>query len=287
MKLKIATACIHSLPGDVAGNLKKIDHAAEKAAANDCRYMLTPEMSASGYGNYIEVLRTAENTAEGRIYAGLCAIAARHKIALSAGFAEKDGEKVYISHYTVFPDGKYFVTRKHRVTPSEAPFSPCVPLRSDSQDPIGSVPEGKEKFTVIDLYGIPSVIVICADWGIKNLFGKLQCLGVKLVLLPTGAGGKAEERYTLGDLKNRKNTSLREKYLYDLQRIVPDHTVLDCIDYGMAFACCNLTGYDGRRYYHCGSSKIIDADGQLLSCEPECLIIGKERETLGIAELAF
>lgn len=287
MKLKIATACIHSMPGDLVGNLKKIDRMAQTASANGCRYMLTPEMSASGYGNYIEVFRTAERAGGGMVYAGLCAVAARHAIAVSAGFAEKEEDRTYISHYTVFPDGRFTVTRKHRVTPSEVPFAPAVPLRYDGKEPIGQVPEGKEKFTLIDLYGIPAVIVICADWGIRNLIPKLHKLGAKLVLLPTGAGGRPEERYELADLQDKKNRALREKYLSDLRRTAPDGTVLNCIDHNMAFACCNLTGYDGKRYYHCGSSKIIGADGQLLSCEPEYLILGRVRETIGMAELEF
>lgn len=287
LKLKIATACTYSLPGDVVGNLKKIGKMAAAAAEGGCRYILTPELSACGYGNYGEVLRSAECAGDGVIYAGLCTIAARYGIAVSAGFAEKEGDKTYISHYTVFPDGSFRVSRKHRVTPNESSFSPSVPLRYDGTEPIGQVPEGKEKFTLIDLFGVPAVIVICADWGIKNLMRKLYRLGAKLVLLPTGAGGKLEERYTLADLKNKNNAALRERYLADLRKVAPDRIVLDCIDYGMAFACCNLTGFDGRKHYHCGSSKIIGADGQLLSCQPESLFVGKERETLGMAELEF
>lgn len=285
--LKMAIASVPSLPGDVEGNLNKIEQAAREAARVGCEFLLTPEMSASGYGSYPEVLKTAECAGDGPIYRGLAKIASAYGMAVAAGFAELDGDRRLISHYCVFPDGRFNVTRKHRVTPAEFPLSPAVRLYYDDTEEIGHVYEGEEKFNVFTVKGIPCAIVICADWGIKNLLDKLQRLGVRLVMLVTGAGGTKDDRYSLEALRDPKNTVLREKYLKEMGHCAPDGMLFECMDRNMAFACCNLIGDDGKKYCHGGSGKIVNCDGELLYTMPGIPVIEKMRTTCGFAELKF
>ena len=67
--------------------------------------LLTPEMSASGYGGYPEVLATAEVAGHGPIYTALAEMARREELVILAGFVELDGEHRYLAHYAVWPDG--------------------------------------------------------------------------------------------------------------------------------------------------------------------------------------
>ena len=285
--LKLAIASVHALPGDVEGNLKKIGRAAQEAARCGCEFLLTPEMSASGYGPYEEVLKSAEEPGKGPIFRGLRRIAAECGIVVAAGFSEQDGEKKLISHYCVFPDGRFNVTRKHRVTPAEFPLSPAVRLYYDDTEEIGHVYEGEERFNVFTVKGIPCAIVICADWGISGLWDKLQRLGVRLVMLVTGAGGGREERYSLAALRDPSEKELRGKYLREMGHCAPDGVLFECMDRNMAFACCNLVGYDGKKYYHGGSGKIVNCDGELLYTLPGIPVIEKMRTVFGFAELTF
>lgn len=283
--LKIAVASVCSLPGDVEGNLKKIGDIARSAAQSGCEFLLTPEMSASGYGGYPEVLATAEEAGKGPIFSGLKKIAEESGLTVAAGFAEKEGEKNYIAHYCVFPDGNFCVTRKHRVTPAEFPLTPAVRLYYDETEEIGHVYEGEERFTLFTVKGIPCAIVICADWGIKDILGKLQRRGVRFVMLVTGAGGKREDRYSLAELRDKNNAELRKRYLAEMQHCNPDGMLFECLDRNMAFACCNLVGFDGKKYYHGGSGKIVGSNGELLFSLPGIPVIENMRSVFGFAQV--
>ncbi len=167
IRLAIGSTC--SRPGDLAGNLAQIDRFGAQAALHGCSLLLTPEMSATGYGSYPEVLALAEPAGKGRVYEGLAKIAARHRLAVCAGFVEHAGARRHLAHYAVRPDGGFVVQRKHRVTPAEAPLDPSVELFYDGTEDIGHVHPGGERFTVFPVAGAACAIVICADLGVRGL----------------------------------------------------------------------------------------------------------------------
>ena len=74
--LHLAIASTTSKPGAVADNLRQIAGLAERAGHDGVDLLLTPELSASGYGPYPEVLATAEPAGNGPIFQALARMSA-------------------------------------------------------------------------------------------------------------------------------------------------------------------------------------------------------------------
>src|SRR5438309_533175 len=114
--IHIAIGSTLSRPGNVRANLSEIAEFAKRGQDVGVDVLLTPELSASGYGPYPEVLATAEKAGAGPIYETLAAVARATSVVICAGFVEASGDKKYLAHYAVFPAGNFVVQRKHRVT---------------------------------------------------------------------------------------------------------------------------------------------------------------------------
>ncbi|MFI0774167.1 carbon-nitrogen hydrolase family protein [Streptomyces sp. NPDC021212] len=92
-------------PGDPAHNLKALDAAAERAAADGAGLLVTSEMYLTGYAIGDGVHRLAE-PADGPSGRAVAEIAAEHGIAVLYGYPERgDGEAVHNSARLVGPDG--------------------------------------------------------------------------------------------------------------------------------------------------------------------------------------
>lgn len=264
--LNIAIGSTCSRPGDVAGNLAQIAALAQMAGGCGCRLLLTPELSATGYGGYPEVLAAAEEAGKGPIYETLARLAGAQDLVLLAGFAEREGDETYLSHYAVYPDGRFAVQRKHRVTPRERPFSPGVELYYDDTEEIGHVTPGMERLNVFTVDGVRCALIICADFGLKNLHGLLDERRVDLLLLPTGAGGSMEDKVTDAVLRTPEG---REKHrAFYNEALLYGDSLVDCLRHRRGFAAVNQCGFDGRDFYHGGSGSIISPFGELVALIP-------------------
>lgn len=257
--IHLAIGSTTSLPGRVEANLRQINEFALRAADDGAHLLLTPEMSATGYGPHPEVLSASEVAGDGPIYNRLAHIAQTAGIVVCAGFAESVGDKKFIAHYAIYPDGNFIVQRKHYVTPSEYEvFSPYIPAIVDDEE----FAHCEFAFQPFDVGGVCCAIAICADMGTKNLHGILDRHGVRVLLSPTGAGGTRDNRVTSQDLRT---TAGREQYYSVLQTIfMPGHALMDCITYRRALAAVNLCGYDGYKFYHAGHGSIINPMGEVV-----------------------
>lgn len=268
MGIMIGIGSTCSIPGDLDGNIAQIDYLCSRAAANKCRILLTPELSACGYGGYKEVLETAEIAGEGKIYNSLKDMAKHYNLCIAAGFVEKPGryekeyineKKIFLSHYMIWPDGKFIVQRKNRVTPRENPLTSPVSLFFDETEDIGHVREGEEQLTFFEIDNMRCVIIICADNGIRGLNNILSRNKIDLVLLTVGAGGSRESRMTDKEI----NSGGIEKYidLCNNEYFFPSGGLRDCIAFKRNLAVVNMCGYDGKELYHGGSGSIISRYG--------------------------
>ena len=263
--INVAIGSTMSKPGDVAGNLDQIASFARRAGADHADLLLTPEMSASGYGSYPEALATAEVAGEGPIYRELARLATETGVTLLAGFVEACKDKKYLAHYVVYPNGAFVVQRKHRRTPAEQPLDTMVELtHRDEADYIGQ-PVGPLYFNYFEVKGVRCGITICADGGIDNISRIFAENGVELMLGPAGAGGERKDRVTTEDLRTEVG---RKKYLQVLEMVFfpsPHEAVIDCIKHGRAHAAINQCGYDGQKMYHLGHGVIINPMGEVLA----------------------
>ncbi len=279
----IGTTC--SKPGNLIENLTQIRELAEKAQKNDCHLLVTPEMSATGYGGYPEVLALAEEPGKGYIYHSLAQIAKQTNIVVTAGYVEKRQHQLHIAHYAVFPDGRFVSQRKHRATPAEAPLEPGVELIYDGTEDIGQVPPGKEQFQTFMIQGVICVIVICADLGVPQLSTLLKRSGVELMILPVGAGGEREQRLSVQELETDEGI---RKYREMLKHSsLPQEGAIDSLQYKRATLAVNMSGYDGQQRYHGGSGSIVSANGQIAAYIPSSHIIEYQKPAFACAELNF
>jgi predicted amidohydrolase len=262
--IHIAAGSTVSRPGEVEKNLAEIAEFAKRAQEDGVDLLLTPELSVSGYGPYPEVLAVAEPAGNGAIYEGLARIAAETGVVVAAGFPEAAEGKRYLAHYAVYPDGRFVVQRKHRVTLAERPLDPCAPLTGhppDAEDPADPGQPLELHFTYFEVRGARCGITICADGGITDIGRIFAENGVELCLQPTGAGGRREDRVVTRDLYTEEG---REKYYQWLEKVFfPGRAVLDCIKYRHACVAVNQCGFDGRSFYHLGHGMIITPMGEV------------------------
>lgn len=262
----IAIASTTSRPGEVERNLAQIADFAKRASGDGADILLTPELSASGYGPYPEVIATAELAGDGLIFRETATIAEENGIIICAGFVEAHESKHYLAHYIVYPDGKFKVQRKNRVMLTERPLAPSGELippdpAFPSEDPADPGQPRNPQFTFFDLKGFRCVVVICADCGIHGLDELLDMNGVDILLVPTGAGGKRDDRVNNAELCTEDG---RGKYLKMLEKLFfPGASIVDCIKYRRALAAVNLCGFDGRGLYHAGHGSIITPMGEV------------------------
>jgi predicted amidohydrolase len=260
-QLHLAVASTTSLPGELTRNLEQIIGFARRAGADGVDLLLTPEMSATGYGGFPEVIALAEVAGDGPVYETLAREASETGVTVCAGFVEKGIGCNYLSHYAIFPDSTFIVQRKHRVTHSEQPLAPAfaqlAPLGGD-----GTGTPAQTDFQIFKVKDVACAIVICADTGIENIRADLAARGVQVMLAPTGAGGKREDRVTNQELKTAEG---REKYSEWLEKVFfpGRQSIEECIELGQALAAVNLCGYDRRRHYHLGHGMIINALGEV------------------------
>lgn len=279
-ELTIAIGSTYSMPGDVEGNLAQIAELARRASLQGADVLLTPEMSASGYGGYPEVLATAEIAGGGAVYRGLAALAAQYGLVILAGFVERDGDHRHLSHYAVWPDGHFAVQRKHRVTPLESPLDPSVELYYDDTEEIGHVPEGEARFEVLEIGGAHAAVVICADLGVRGLDDILERLGVDLLLLPTSAGGTREDAVSADEIADDEGL---DRYVQrSMAHAFPSDAVRSSVRRRRAFAAVNMTGYDGRALYHGGSGSVVDASGSVEALLPGSPVLERQRPRLAV-----
>ena len=264
--IHLATGSTMSVPGDVHGNLEQIRGFARRAADDGADFLLTPELSATGYGPYPEVLACAEPAGDGPVYRELRATAAETGVVVAAGFVEAHAGKRYLAQYVVYPDGTFVVQRKHRVTKNEQPLDTFVTLTYESErDEIGQPLGQPLQFNIFTVRGVKCALAICADGGLLNLSPHLAGLGVELLCNPAGAGGRREDRVVTEDLKTQAG---REKYLHWLEYVFfpwPHQAISECQRYCRGLAAVNQCGYDGRRMYHLGHTFLVNPMGEILA----------------------
>lgn len=282
--LHLAVASTTSKPGAVDANLEQIVSLARQASEDGAHLLLTPEMSASGYGGYPEVLATAEVAGKGKIYDTLAAAAHETGVAIGAGFVEQAEARRHLSHYVVFPDGRFIVQRKHCVTLSEQPlesqFSQLPPFGGDGVGKPDHV-----HFETFEIGGVRAAISICADNGIAHLHDILDDLGVQLLLAPAGAGGKREDRVTSAEMATPEGLETYQRVLETV--FFPGSSVTDCIKHRRTTVAVNLCGYDGQNHYHVGHGMIVTAMGEVPAFFHGIPNLDRQRHMYAHAEIDF
>ncbi|MCA9113198.1 MAG: carbon-nitrogen hydrolase family protein, partial [Planctomycetaceae bacterium] len=134
-QVRMAAVSVDSKPGDMSGNLSKIDDWAIRAKGAGAELVLFPELSLTGFipnhptGDHSEWLRSALAGANaiaeplsGPAVEQLVKIAASHDVLLSAGMLEDAGNVLHNTQVLVGPDGVLGYWRKLHIPMFEMPF---------------------------------------------------------------------------------------------------------------------------------------------------------------------
>ncbi len=92
MRTPLTLALLQCAPAplDVAGNLQRLEQAAQQAAAAGAQVLVCPEMFVTGYAIGAEAVQQLAQAADGPWAQAIAAIAQRHGIAVAYGYPERD-----------------------------------------------------------------------------------------------------------------------------------------------------------------------------------------------------
>lgn len=167
--MKIAGFQMQPVVGDIETNLAKIEAAAGNAASEGAELLIAPELALTGYGAADRLPKLA-TPAHGPVTNRLSDIAARHGLAIVAGFAEETHEALFNSAF--FTDGKG-QTAVYRKCNLYGPYERQWFRQEDRRE------------VLADIGGIRIGFLICYDVEFPENVRRLAKAGADLVVVPT------------------------------------------------------------------------------------------------------
>jgi predicted amidohydrolase len=167
--MKIAGFQMQPVVGDIEANLAKIEAAADRAAMEGAELLIAPELALTGYGA-ADRFPDLATPAHGPVTQRLSEIAAKHGLAIVAGFAEKAFESTFNSAF--FTDGKG-QTAVYRKCNLYGPYEREWFRQEDRRQ------------VLVTLAGIRIGFLICYDVEFPENVRQLAKGGADLVVVPT------------------------------------------------------------------------------------------------------
>ena len=218
--------CTPGLPGDVAGNLRRLRHTARRAARKGVDLLVCPEMFATGYN--IGAARVAElaEPADGPISLEVAAIARHYNVAVLYGYPERHAEGCAPFNSVQLIDRHGARRANYRKTH----------LFGDLDHGQFSAPDDPP--APFEFEGFKIGLLICFDVEFPETVRSLALAGAELVLVPTA--------------------NMRP-FEFVAETLVPSRAYENQIF--LAYA--NYHGVEGNLDY-CGLSSVVAPDGALL-----------------------
>ena len=256
------------VPGDVDGNLARMEPLLQEAADVRARLVLFGEAGVTGYEASSRCLDTAIVIGDDNCRK-LNALACKYRVIIAAGFWERSGTSLYNTHGLFYPEGRLVVQRKARRGPPE--------------ESVSGYKDGPDERTVFEVDGVMCAVAICADSGIPNLYNTLARQGVQLLLVPTGGVGSRSWGYSEASLEDPlvEDEMLRKAetmcFVGSAQRTCRRHRI--------ALAACNQMADDGVGYFHPGHSSVVDSTGELAALIPGVAVFEHLRPRVAFGEI--
>jgi predicted amidohydrolase len=250
------------VPGDIAGNLARMEPLARRAVEDGARLVLFGEGGVTGYRPDAPTVAAGDST-----WRALQAMASRLQSVIAAGFLERDGSAIHTTHGVFYPDGRVVAQRKHMPAPGMEGLLPGWEA-------------GPAERTLFDVEGVPCAMAICADTGIPRLHDILARQGVRLLLVPTAGCGPRRFGFSETSLDE---PAVFEEYLKRAESVVfPREAIVNCRRYRMALAACNQMADDGKDYFHPGHAMIVDGSGELAALIPGSFVFEHLRPNVAV-----
>jgi predicted amidohydrolase len=167
--MRLAAFQMVAKTGDVAANLAVIEAAIVEAKSRGAELLVAPELATTGYGAGDAMPHLADTT-EGNQPMALAGMAARHGLALVAGFPERADGMIYNSALFAMPDGQRAIYRK------------CQ-LYGDYERRLFQPGDAPPKLTAFG--GLRFGVLICYDVEFPEMVRHLALAGADVVLVTT------------------------------------------------------------------------------------------------------
>ena len=220
---------------DTAHNLERIAFWTKKAAARRADLVLFPECTIQGWWQSRENRAFAE-TIKGPAMARVEKIARKHNITIAVGMTEKSGNKYFLTHAIVTPEGVLGFHRKSSL--------------ADGKSGEALVWDAGNDANVFDSKGFKIGIAICFESVHPQTCRKLKANGAEVILAPYANGTSPEEILDPAK-KNRK-------WIWDRVR-----------ENNVWYVACDATPHDKQRNLLPGAAYVISPDGKLVACTPK------------------
>lgn len=257
--LKVAVAQALCVPGDVAGNLARMQPMIAGAASAGARLVLFAEGGVTGYRRDMPEVRIGDATCE-----ALGGFAVQYGLTVAAGFIERNGAFRHISHGVFQPDGRMLVQRKARPGPPEGDMPDWRP--------------GPDAREVFEVDGVRCAVSICADTGIPDLWNVLARQGVQVHLIPTAGVGPRSWGYPEAALDDP--VVMAEALKKAQSMCFAGSAIPTCRRHRMVMVSCNQMADNGLDYFHPGHSMIVDSTGEVVGLIPGACVFEHLRERL-------
>jgi len=218
---------MHSIPGEIPGNLDRIEAMAREASAKGANFVCFPELSVTGYIQESPGGIYKTEDAE-RIVDRLVRMAREMRVVLLAGFIEIVSEGgPYITQAITGPDGLIGLYRKTHLAPNET----------------GSYSPGQK----IELYRSGNTtfgVQLCYEAHFPEISTTMALMGADILFIP-----HASPR---GDPEGKLQSWLR-------------HLPARAFDNGLFVVACNQVGKSGEGLSFPGVAVVLRPDGRVLA----------------------
>lgn len=259
---KIAALQPIAVPGDLAGNLARIEPLFEQAVERGARLVLTSESSLTAY-DHGGVAKARAITRDDPVLDRAQDLAARNNATLVVGFFERAGDVKHNTCAVLHPDGRRVFQRKGVASPVEAAWP--------------DFREGERRREIFEVDGFRFALLICADAALKGIHDELRDAGCDAILAPTAGCGKASE---WGLHQHELANPERRKLFVERSALVchPAYPIEQAVRLNVAYVACNQLGYDAAtNYFHPGHSMIVDRNGDVTGLIPGKIIFEHQR----------
>ena len=176
--LRMAVCQTLCIDGDVEGNLRRVEYALEEAAKQKAELACFPETALIGWIN--PAAHDLAKSIPGPLSDRVAELARKHKLMVSIGICEKEGEKLYDAAILVDAEGRILLKDRKINTLVEL-LEP--PYKRGETDDIKTVATPAGRIGML----------ICADTFKEELVRRMGELSPDIVLVPYGWAADASE----------------------------------------------------------------------------------------------
>jgi len=269
--LHLAVAQIHS-GGPISQTMDRAQRQISAASAVGAELILFSECALHGYDYDMspESVRAIAEPVDGPQCRKIHQLAEQHQISVLIGFFENDAGSIFNSMLIARPGESLRTARKHVLT--------------DPELTAGLTPGLRER-EIVEINGVRSAIIICADGGMEGLSDDLQRQGVDYRLCPTGGGGKMADMLRAHELQSPEGRSRYEKNRPRVFNIAPILSENECPFSG--FASANALGPVGHQTCHQGHCMIVDNQRVMRAQIPGTIVLEHMQDQMVHSRLDF